>query len=186
MKSETPFTVLAVAVLALACVLGTASFVLGFGLGDSPCILCWAQRLGMALIALDGIFILRYGAKPRYVGIGVLIGAYGVYMAARHSALHLARDVGQGFSVELLGAHTYIWSAFIFWIGVVMMGVLLILFGERPLPAGLREPGRLGRAAMALFLVTIAGNVVQAFVTAGPPPYVGGGDPVRFSFNPRH
>jgi len=186
MKNQAPFTVLAVAVLALAGVLGTASFVLGFGFGDSPCILCWAQRLGMALVALIGIFILRYGPKPRYVGLGILLGAYGLYMAVRHSGLHLARDVGQGFSVELLGAHTYIWSAFIYWIGVVVMGVLLLLFGEGPLEGGTREPGKLGRAAMAIFLVTIAGNVVQAFVTAGPPPYVGGGDPVRFSFNPSH
>lgn len=181
-------TLLALAVLLLAVVpLGVSAYVLGFVLGDSPCILCWGQRLGMALIALVGLFILRYGPRPRYVGLGVLIAAYGLYMAARHSGLHLARDIGQGFSVELFGAHTYSWSAFIYWVAVVMMGVLLLLLRESDLATrGPRPLGRLGSAAAAVFLVAIAGNVVQAFAGAGPPPYVGPGDPIRFSFDPRH
>ena len=55
----------------------------------------------MILIALTGLFILRFGPRPRYIGLGILISAYGLYMAMRHSALHLARDVGQGFSIEV-------------------------------------------------------------------------------------
>ncbi len=181
-------TLLALAVLVLAVVpLGISAYVLGFVLGDSPCILCWGQRLGMALVALVGLFILRYGPRPRYVGLGVLIAAYGLYMAARHSGLHLARDIGQGFSVELFGAHTYSWSGFIYWVAVVMMGVLLLLLREGDLAPGPPRPlGRLGGAAAAVFLVAIAGNVVQAFAGAGPPPYVGPGDPIRFSFDPSH
>ena len=72
--------------------IGTAAYVLGFLHGESPCILCWAQRTGMVLIALTGLFILRFGPRPRYVGFAVLLGAAGVYMALRHSALHVARD----------------------------------------------------------------------------------------------
>src|SRR5512134_3716644 len=105
--SRPVYTLLAAAVLFLVLgPLGTSVFVLGFVHGDSPCILCWAQRIGMALVALVGLFILRYGPRPRYVGLGVLIGTYGVFMALRHSSLHLARDIGQGFAVEILGAHT--------------------------------------------------------------------------------
>ena len=36
------------------------------------------------------------------------------------------------------------------------------------------------------FVVVVAGNVVQAFTSTGPPPFMGQSDPVRFSFNPRH
>ncbi len=181
-------TLLALAVLVLAVVpLGISAYVLGFALGDSPCILCWGQRLGMALIALVGLFILRFGPRPRYVGLGVLIAAFGLYMAARHSGLHLARDIGQGFSVELLGAHTYSWSALIYWVAVVMMGVLLLLLRDGELASAAPRPlGALGNAAAVAFLVAIAGNVLQAFAGAGPPPYVGPGDPIRFSFDPRH
>jgi len=39
---------------------------------------------------------------------------------------------------------------------------------------------------MVVFLVVIAGNVVQAFASTGPPPYAGQGDPIRFSLNPKH
>src|SRR5512135_2179933 len=75
------YFILALAVLLLAAVpVGVAVFVLGFGYGDSPCVMCWEQRIGMALIALVGLFILRYGPKPRYVGVGVIIAAWGVFM----------------------------------------------------------------------------------------------------------
>src|SRR5512141_1408961 len=113
------YTILALAVLLLAVVpIGTAVFVLGFVYGDSPCVLCWEQRIGMAIVALIGLFVLRYGPKPKYVGAGVLVSAWGVFMGLRHMSLHAARDVGQGFAAEILGAHTYTWSLFIFWICV--------------------------------------------------------------------
>ena len=38
---------------------------------------------------------------------------------------------------------------------------------------------------MLVFLVIVGANIVQAFASTGPPPFVGQGDPVRFSFNPR-
>jgi disulfide bond formation protein DsbB len=187
MQSDSLYTVLAVAVLALIVgPIGIAVFVLAFVHGDSPCVLCWAQRTGMILIALTGLFILRFGPRPRYMGLAILISAYGVYMGARHSALHLGRDIGQGFSIEILGAHTYTWSALIFWCSLVLMGALLFLLRDGEARGAVRELGALGRAAMVLFLVAVAGNVIQAFAAVGPPPFMGQGDPVRFSFNPRH
>lgn len=179
-------TILALAVLLLAALpLGASVFVLGFLQGDSPCILCWGQRAGMALVALTGLFILRYGPRPRYVGTGVLLGAYGLYMAARHSSLHLARDVGQGFSVELFGAHTYTWSLLVFWVCVVTMGALLLMLRDGEATRAPRELSPLGRTAAAVFVVTMAATVVQALAGSGPPPFVGPADPVRFSFDPR-
>ena len=187
MKNESLYTVLGLAVLALIVgPIGIAVFALAFLHGDSPCVLCWAQRTGMILIALTGLFILRFGPRPRYVGLAVLISAYGLYMGARHSALHLARDVGQGFSIEILGAHTYTWSAFIFWCALVLMGALLLLMRDGEARGGVRDPGALGRTAMILFLAAVAGNMVQAFAAVGPPPFMGQGDPIRFSFNPRN
>ncbi len=165
---------------------GTAVFVLGFLYGDSPCVMCWEQRIGMALIALTGLFVLRYGPRPRYIGLAVLIGAWGLHMGVRHSSLHVARDIGQGFSLEILGAHTYTWSAFIFWVCVVTMGALLVWLKDGEATRAERRFGRLESATAAILLVVIAGNVVQAFASTGPPPYMGQSDPVRFSFNPKH
>jgi disulfide bond formation protein DsbB len=178
---------LALAVLALAVVpIGTAVFVLGFGYGDSPCVMCWEQRIGMALVALIGLFVLRYGPKPRYVGLAVLVGAWGIHMGMRHVGMHAARDVGQGFSVMILGAHTYTWALFIFWVTVVTLALLLMMSRDGDVPRSPRPLGPLGSLTMGVFLAVVAGNIVQAFCSTGPPPYMGQGDPVRFSFNPAH
>ena len=187
MRSDLVYSILALAVLVLAVVpIGTAVFLLGFVYGDSPCVMCWEQRTGMAIIALIGLFVLRYGARPKYIGLSVLVGGWGVFMSLRHTGMHAARDVGQGFSIEIMGAHTYTWALFIFWVCVVTMGVLLMILKgtEAPgMPRSLRPPERL---AMVVFLVVIAGNIVQAFASTGPPPFVGQGDPIRFSFYPKN
>jgi disulfide bond formation protein DsbB len=154
--------------------------------GDSPCILCWAERTGMILIALVGLFVVRYGARPRYLGMAVLLGVWGVYMALRHSGLHVARDVGQGFSAPILGVHTYVWALVIYVTALAVIGVLLLFVREIPAAEGAREPTRAGRFATGLFLVVVAANAVQAFASTGPPPWFGQGDPVRLSLNPKH
>jgi disulfide bond formation protein DsbB len=181
------YGILSVAVLALSIVpIGTAVFVLGFLYGDSPCVMCWEQRTGMALIALTGLFLVRFGPKPKYIGLAVLAGAFGVFMGMRHVGMHAARDVGQGFSLEILGAHTYTWALFIYWVCVVTMGVLLTLMKEEDFADGPRPLRGLDRFAIVVFLVVIAANAVQAFASTGPPPFMGQGDPVRFSFSPKH
>ena len=69
-KSEMVFTITALAVLFLTVVpVGTAVFYLGFVRDDSPCVMCWEQRIGMILISLVGLFVLRYGPRPKYVGM---------------------------------------------------------------------------------------------------------------------
>jgi disulfide bond formation protein DsbB len=186
-REDRVYTVLAAAVLAIAALpVGIAVFVLGFVYGDSPCVMCWEQRTGMALVALIGLFILRYGARPRYIGLAVLVGAWGIFMAIRHTGMHAARDVGQGFSAEILGAHTYTWAFVIYWVALVMIGGLLLILKPRHVAGGQRVLRPLESLAMCVFLLVIAGNAVQAFASTGPPPFMGQGDPIRFSFDPRH
>ena len=164
----------------------TAAVLLGVLHGDSPCILCWAERTSMVLIGLVGLFVIRYGPRPRYLGMALLLGAWGTFMAIRHSALHLARDVGQGFSAAIFGVHTYVWSWFIHVMVLVVIGVLLLFVRRLAPDEGVREPSRAGRFAMGLFMVVAAANALQAFASTGPPPFIGQGDPVRLSLNPRH
>ncbi|HSG47735.1 MAG TPA: disulfide bond formation protein B, partial [Longimicrobiales bacterium] len=177
-------TVLAWAVILLtAGPLGTA-VILGVGWGESPCILCWAQRTSMALLALTGIFVLRYGPRPRYLGTVVILGAWGLFMALRHSALHLARDVGQGFAGAFFGVHTYVWSWVIHWVVLLALGGLLILLREETVQTGRRELGRTGSFATVLFMAVMGANALHALITTGPPPFMGQADPLRFSWDP--
>jgi disulfide bond formation protein DsbB len=181
-------------VVALVALPVGGAVVLGVVHGDTPCILCWAQRTSMALIALVGLFVIRYGPRPRYLGMAILLATWGVFMALRHSALHLARDVGQGFAPPILGLHTYVWSGIIHFSVLVVIGVLLLLLrgglGEQETDergtgnSEQRGRGWVGQFAMGLFVVVVGANAVQAIVTTGPPPFIGQADPVRFSFNP--
>jgi disulfide bond formation protein DsbB len=186
-RRDALYTILALAVLALAVIpVGIAVFVLGFLYGDSPCVMCWEQRTGMALVALIGLFVLRYGPKPKYIGLAVLVAIWGVFMGVRHTGMHAARDIGQGFSAEILGAHTYTWALLIYWVCVATMGVLLLMTRKEDIEDQPRTLRPLEALAGIVFLVVIAGNIVQAFASTGPPPYMGQGDPVRFSFAPVH
>ena len=159
---------------------------LGVAHGESPCILCWAERTSMVLIGLCGLFVIRYGPRPRYIGTVILLGVWGIYMSLRHSSLHLARDVGQGFSGAILGAHTYVWALVIHASVLAVIGVLLLLLREIAPAEGPKTPSRAGRFAMGLFIVVVAANALQAFASTGPPPFFGQGDPVRLSWNPAH
>lgn len=164
----------------------TAAVLLGVLHGDSPCILCWAERTSMVLIALTGLFVIRFGPRPKYLGLAVLLGSWGTFMAIRHSALHLARDVGQGFAASIFGVHTYVWAWVIHITVLAVIGVLLLFLRQIAPAEGVREPGRAGRFATALFMVVVAANALQAFASTGPPPFIGQGDPVRLSLDPRH
>ncbi len=164
----------------------TAAVLLGVLHGDSPCILCWAERTSMVLIALTGLFVIRYGPRPRYLGVAILLGVWGTFMAIRHSALHLARDVGQGFSAAIFGVHTYVWAWVIHATVLVVIAVLLLLMRQVAPQDGVREPTRAGWFALGLFMVVVSANALQAFASTGPPPFIGQGDPVRLSLNPRH
>jgi len=181
------FTVLALAILFLTIVpVGMAVFWLGFARGDSPCVMCGEQRIGMILISLTGLFVLRFGPRPKYIGMAIIIAGWGLFMGMRHAGMHAARDIGQGFSAEILGAHTYTWAVITYWVCVLVMGVLLLLVRDEHVQSGPRTLRGLERLAGGAFLVVVAANIVQAFASTGPPPFMGQSDPVRFSFNPRH
>lgn len=184
---EMVFTITALAVLFLTVVpVGTAVFYLGFVRGDSPCVMCWEQRIGMILVSLVGLFVLRYGPRPKYVGMAVLIAGYGMLMSLRHVGMHGARDVGQGFSLEIMGAHTYTWALLSYWVCVLAMGALLLLVRPAHFATEVRTLNLLERITGWAFVVVVAGNIVQAFASTGPPPFMGQSDPIRFSFNPRY
>jgi disulfide bond formation protein DsbB len=179
------YALVAIAVLVLTVVpVGTAVFWLGFARGDSPCVMCWEQRIGMLLISLVGLFVLRFGPRPKYVGMAVLIAVWGMFMGMRHTGMHAARDIGQGFSLEIMGAHTYTWALFIYWVCAFAMGLLLLLVRPAHLDSGVRTPNLLEKFTFGAFMLVVAANIVQAFASTGPPPYMGQSDPMRFTFNP--
>ncbi|WP_278748404.1 disulfide bond formation protein B, partial [Parasutterella excrementihominis] len=103
---------------------GIANMVFGYILGDSPCTLCWGQRIAMIFIALCAFFIVRYGFKPKYIASLFIFTGVGLWQSFRHIAPHSARDLDQGFGLMVLGAHTYFWAEVVFWAVIILLGVM--------------------------------------------------------------
>ncbi|MGL4476546.1 MAG: disulfide bond formation protein B [Shewanella sp.] len=170
------------ALVLIAFPVGIACIILGFGMGDTPCILCWQERTAMVLVSLIALFIMRYGLKPKYIGALILTAVYGLWAGYRHSSNHIIRDIGQGFGPAIFGVHTYVWVIVVFAIILLFAGALLLLQGDKlsdkPAPWSL-----FNKVTINTFLVIIAFNIVQAFTQTGPFPFIGQSDPVRMSFN---
>lgn len=167
----------------MALPVGIAVFVFGFYLGDNPCILCWQERMGMIVIGLLGLATLRYGAKKFYLGSILVTACVGIYMTFRHVGLHAGKDIGQGFSLTIFETHTYTWAMLTYWIVLIAVSLMILLFGSSENEKVQKISG-LKKSAAIVFLVVTAANLVQAFISSGPPPYIAHGDPVRLSFNP--
>ncbi|WXG20957.1 disulfide bond formation protein B [Campylobacter concisus] len=82
------FNLMSLAITALVALpVGIACLVLGFGLGDNPCVMCWAERITMIAISLIALFIIRYGLKPGYLAALLLMACWAYLMALSITAL---------------------------------------------------------------------------------------------------
>lgn len=175
------------AIVIMALPVGIACFFFGFILLDNPCAFCWQERTAMILVALTALYIVRFGLKPKYIAALVWLGIYGAFMASVHTSINLGSDIGQGFSLKIMGAHTYTWALLVFIVVLVVVALLMLTLGNKfPGNAYGKQPlDTLPKLACGVFLVVIAGNIVQAFTQTGPIPFVGQDSPGRVSFNPK-
>ncbi|HEB9284895.1 TPA: disulfide bond formation protein B [Campylobacter coli] len=171
---------------------GIANFVFGYMWGDSPCTLCWGQREAMIFIGVMALFIVRYGMKGKYLAALLIMTAVGLYQSFAHYGNHAHRDLDQGFGLAVFGIHTYFWAEVVFWAVVLLLGVMFAFapkfgsFDKELNGEKFRKFTKFSFAAVLISTLIVASNVFQAFVSTGIPPYVGQGDPVRFSLNPKY
>ena len=171
---------------------GIANLILGYLMGDSPCTLCWGQREQMAFIGVVALFMVRYGFKPKYLATMLVMAAMGLYSSFRHLGNHAARDVGQGFGLDIFGIHTQMWAEIVFWCVVMLFGLACFLAPRfDALIAELRGKSwrpmtGFMKVAFGIVGFIIASNAFQAAWTTGLPPNWGQGDPWRFSWNPKY
>ncbi len=166
---------------------GIACIVLGYGLGDNPCILCWQERTAIIIASLIGLFVSRYGFKPRYIGALILVSVYGLWAGLRHSSVHLIKDIGQGYSATVLGLHLYWWVLIIFAVILIFLALIIFLHGDSLNKFNQSVHwNKLNKITAYLFLVIMGFNIVQAFTQTGPIPFFGQSDPVHMSFNPKN
>ena len=189
---------MSLAIIALVALpVGIACLILGFGMGDSPCVMCWAERITMITISLIALFILRYGLRPGYVAALLLMACWGMFNGFIHYSLDGTfggyLDIKQGFGLEILGAHTQLWVVVVNFCVIAFLAVIFLCsknLGEIMKKSASGEYGEflrylpLGKIANLIFIVIIAANCAQAFIVSGPPPYLGSSTPARLSLDP--
>ena len=143
--------------LILVIPVGIANVWLGYVVGESPCVLCWWERIGMILVGLLGLFILR------------------------HLGNFVQLDVDMGLGASILGVRTYTWAAIVYWAVVIVMSLFLIFIkksaelnadfsGQRSV---IKPFSAYGKVVFYLSFALVISNGVQAFFTNGIPPYGG-------------
>lgn len=174
--------------LVLAIPVGIANFYLGYVIGEGPCTLCWQERIGMVVTGVAGILIIRYGLKLRYIAMVFISGGYGMFMTLRHTSFMSSRDMGMGFGGDVFGAHTYTWGVLVYWVVIIVMSVLLLTVKKSEFKdevtsedTNIKPLSPYAKGIIWLSFIVIASNAVQAFISAGPPPFVGKGSPERIS-----
>lgn len=171
---------------------GIANLYFGYVLKDSPCTLCWGQREAMIFIGVLALFIVRYGLKPKYLAMLLIVTAFGLWQSFAHFGNHAHRDLDQGFGLAVFGIHTYFWAEVVFWAVIIILGVIFLFapkFSSFAKEMGEDKYRNLNKLSMGAFIISafiIASNVFQAFVSTGIPPYSGQGDPVRFTFDKKY
>ena len=174
------FNLMSLAIIALVALpVGIACLILGFGMGDSPCV------------------ILRYGLRPGYVAALLLMACWGMFNGFIHYSLDGTfggyLDIKQGFGLEILGAHTQLWVIVVDFCVIAFLAVIFLCsknLGEIMKKSASGEYGEflqylpLGKIANLIFIVIIAANCAQAFIVSGPPPYLGSSTPARLSLDP--
>lgn len=169
---------------------GMACIYLGFVKGESPCLLCGHERFGMIVVGLLGLFMLRYGIKIKYIALTFLTAFWFLFEGLRHVGNHAARDIGQGFGEAMFGLHTYTWAFVVYWVVILAMGLMIFFIrkdnalGKELLECEVKvkafNPYTKGVVILSTFI--IFANVVQFFITNGPPPYGGRGTPAATRF----
>src|SRR5690625_4449404 len=185
------FIVTTAALLIMVLPVGLATIWLGFMRGESPCTLCGYERFGMVVVAVLALFIMRYGPRRKYVFTLTLAAFFFLYTTVRHWGNHIHKDAGQGLAESVLGAHTYTWGVFVYWVVVLACGVAMLWIGkDRALLEQFAERKKVvkplslyGLVSGLVVLALMLANAVQVFLLTGPPPFAGTGSPARFTPN---
>jgi disulfide bond formation protein DsbB len=137
-------------------------------LGELPCPLCLLQRGAFAAIGIGFLLNIRFGSSTAHYGIVLISAVIGAATSSRQMLLHF-KPGDTGFGSALLGLHFYTWGLVAFMAYVVYTGILLFIEAgnhreENPVQDGL------GRAALWLFLLVVAGNLVSTLLECGVGP----------------
>lgn len=107
-------------------IIGMALYI-QFAEGETPCPLCYLQRIGMLGVAISAFLNLVYGVRLYHYGLALLSSVVGGSVAVRQILLHVCPDFPK-FGVPFWGLSLYTWSFLTFVAVVLYVSLLLILY----------------------------------------------------------
>ncbi len=131
---------------------------------ETPCPLCFLQRLGMFGVATGALMNCRFGRRALHYGLSLISALFGGAVALRQIALHICPGSPK-FGLPFWGLNLYTWSFLVFACSVAYIALLLIFFDRSKKSEGsMNAFGHL--AFIAAFGLEIA-NIVTSLVICG-------------------
>jgi len=150
--------------MVIYCAIITTAFGLQIFKGETPCPLCYVQRIAMLLICTAALFNLIYGIRTYHYTLALLAALIGAAASTRQILLHICPGFPQ-FGVPFLGLSLYVWSYLTF-ICSIFLAALLIGFYRReqraPLPLN-----RFQMLAIFWFTLVIIANIGATLYQCG-------------------
>ena len=137
-------------------------------LGELPCPLCLLQRGAFVALGMGFLLNIRFGFSTAHYGIVLISAVTGAATSMRQVLLHI-KPGDSGYGSTLLGLHFYSWALVAFAAYVIYAGILLFVEAGNRRAENPTQDG-LGRAALWLFLLVVAGNLVSTLLECGVGP----------------
>lgn len=131
---------------------------------ETPCPLCFLQRLGMLGVACGAALNIRFGIHPAHYGLAMLSSALGGFIALRQIALHVCPGFPT-FGVPFFGLSLYTWSFLVFACSVVYIALLMLIFGTK----ADKKPtlNVWDYSSFVLLFVAAFGNIIASLIQCG-------------------
>jgi disulfide bond formation protein DsbB len=105
------------------------AFAIQIFMDETPCSLCFLQRLCMIGVATGALMNCRFGPRKLHYGLSLLSSVLGGAIALRQIVLHICPDFPV-FGKPFWGLSLYTWSFLIFASSVAYIGLMLIIFDQ--------------------------------------------------------
>lgn len=94
---------------------------------ETPCPLCYLQRLAMFGVAGGALMNVRLGFHKAHYGFSLIFATFGSFIALRQISLHICPGFPT-FGKPFLGLSLYTWSLVTFVSSIVYIAIVLLIF----------------------------------------------------------
>lgn len=112
--------------LVILCFSMAFGFFIEFCEGQTPCILCFLQRIIIMGMAISLYLNLLIGIRARHYGFALIWSLAGIACSLRHMAINICKEVP--FGAYLFGPYRlYTWSFLLFFFSIFALALLLCI-----------------------------------------------------------